>query len=112
MNIYILHHHQNGELENTAQSNCPASATCTDLESCDCPLDNMGGKGAFINVGQAIQCAYGHGACTFNTVSLLVIKYLSDVKRSMYLIATNIFCSVWRQYERIGSNQLSRICAV
>ncbi|KAI0792605.1 hypothetical protein C8Q75DRAFT_713778 [Abortiporus biennis] len=55
----------NGELENTAQGNCPSSAVCPS-GTCDCPLDNSGGTGANLGLGEGLQCAYPNGACTFN----------------------------------------------
>ncbi|KAK7679596.1 hypothetical protein QCA50_017307 [Cerrena zonata] len=56
----------NGELENTAQTNCPGSASCASTGNCACPNDNSGNAGRLIDFGQAVQCAYPNGACTFN----------------------------------------------
>ncbi|CAL1703147.1 unnamed protein product [Somion occarium] len=60
----------NGELENTAQRNCPSSASC--VNGCACPVDNDGSTGRLIEFGQAIQCAYPNGACTYNTNGALM----------------------------------------
>jgi len=54
-----------GQLENSAQQNCPAFVTCEN--TCDCPVDNTGAPGRLITMeSQGIQCAYANGACTFS----------------------------------------------
>ncbi|KAI0074687.1 hypothetical protein K474DRAFT_1601090 [Panus rudis PR-1116 ss-1] len=62
-----------GELENTAQSNCPGSAPpCPSGVDCVCPVDLNGSTGREIGIGSSVQCAYPNGACTYNTNGALM----------------------------------------
>ncbi|KAH8100377.1 hypothetical protein BXZ70DRAFT_907480 [Cristinia sonorae] len=54
-----------GQLENSAQQNCPGFVSCEN--TCECPPDKTGAAGRLITMqSQGIQCAYPHGACTFS----------------------------------------------
>ncbi|KZT69184.1 hypothetical protein DAEQUDRAFT_710749 [Daedalea quercina L-15889] len=59
-------HDTTGALQNTAQTNCPASAPCSTTSGCQCPIDNNGDTGVLINQFTGYQCAYVHGACTWD----------------------------------------------
>ncbi|KAI0086851.1 hypothetical protein BDY19DRAFT_959053 [Irpex rosettiformis] len=55
-----------GALQNTAQTNCPSTATCSTSGGCSCPRDNNGSEGVLINQFTGYQCAYAGGACTWD----------------------------------------------
>ncbi|KAI0086876.1 hypothetical protein BDY19DRAFT_908043 [Irpex rosettiformis] len=55
-----------GALSNTQQTNCPTSATCSTSGGCTCPHDLNGDTGVLINQFTGYQCAYPHGACTWD----------------------------------------------
>ncbi|KAJ3488588.1 hypothetical protein NLI96_g2714 [Meripilus lineatus] len=61
---------QSGQLQNQAQTNCPSSAPCPST-GCTCPLDNNGDTGVLINYFTGYQCAYPHGACTWDSSGAL-----------------------------------------
>ncbi|KAH9836203.1 uncharacterized protein C8Q71DRAFT_858206 [Rhodofomes roseus] len=60
-----------GALENTAQTNCPTSAPCSTVSGCQCPIDNNSDTGVLINQFTGYQCAYVHGACTWDYTGAL-----------------------------------------
>ncbi|KAI0697989.1 hypothetical protein BC835DRAFT_1269502 [Cytidiella melzeri] len=55
-----------GDLQNTAQTNCPINASCSLAGGCSCPRDNNGDTGVLINQFTGYQCAYAGGACTWD----------------------------------------------
>ncbi|KAI0781691.1 hypothetical protein BC629DRAFT_1289581 [Irpex lacteus] len=55
-----------GALQNTAQTNCPTYAACSQAGGCSCPRDNNGDTGVLINQFTGYQCAYAGGACTWD----------------------------------------------
>ncbi|OSX60080.1 hypothetical protein POSPLADRAFT_1075451 [Postia placenta MAD-698-R-SB12] len=55
-----------GVLQNTAQTNCPSSASCSLTSGCSCPTDLNGDSGVMINQFTGYQCAYANGACTWD----------------------------------------------
>lgn len=66
----MFHTPQSGQLENTAQQNCPNNVSCEN-SACTCPIDNTGATGRLITMqSQGIQCAYPDGACSFSEVCL------------------------------------------
>ena len=54
---------QTGALMNKAQDNCP-----TKMPDSACPVDKTGATGTLINHLFRYQCAYPHGACTWDAV--------------------------------------------
>ena len=60
---------QTGALQTTAQTNCPANASCSTAAGCSCPVDNNRDRGILINQFTGYQCAYAGGACTWDSVS-------------------------------------------
>ncbi|KAF7797003.1 hypothetical protein EIP86_008195 [Pleurotus ostreatoroseus] len=61
-----------GALQNTAQTNCPSTAACNLAAGCTCPSDKNGDAGVLINQFTGYQCAYPHGACTWDSDGSLV----------------------------------------
>lgn len=61
---------QDGSLQNQAQTNCPRSAPCPST-GCTCPLDLNNSTGVLINYFTGYQCAYPHGACTWDSTGAL-----------------------------------------
>jgi hypothetical protein len=59
---------KSGALQNIRQTNCPTVAPCAS-SGCVCPLDNNSDTGVLINQFKGYQCAYPHGACTWDNVS-------------------------------------------
>lgn len=59
---------QSGALQNIAQTNCPTVASCSTSLGCECPVDLNGDTGVLINQFTGYQCAYIHGACTWDHV--------------------------------------------
>ncbi|EPT00818.1 hypothetical protein FOMPIDRAFT_1121748 [Fomitopsis schrenkii] len=58
---------QSGALQTTGQTECAAKVTpCGTEDSCECPVDLKGEPGILINHFLGYQCAYTHGACTWN----------------------------------------------
>ncbi|TFY68544.1 hypothetical protein EVJ58_g940 [Rhodofomes roseus] len=55
-----------GALQNTGQTNCPTVAPCSTSSGCECPVDLNGDIGVLINQFTGYQCAYVHGACTWD----------------------------------------------
>jgi len=55
-----------GALQNTMQTNCPTVAPCNATSGCECPADLNGDTGVLINQFTGYQCAYVHGACTWD----------------------------------------------
>lgn len=54
-----------GIRDSTTSSQVPI-ACYTDNGACDCPIDNNCDEGVLINVFLGYQCAYPHGACTWD----------------------------------------------
>ena len=69
---------QTGILQNTAQTNCPSTAPCSEAAGCSCPSDKNGDTGVLINQFTGYQCAYPHGACTWDSVCLLCIVHINQ----------------------------------
>lgn len=63
---------QTGELQNKQQTNCPSTASCNVAAGCTCPHDNNGDTGVLINQFTGYQCAYPHGACTWDSVRTIL----------------------------------------
>ncbi|KAI0731884.1 hypothetical protein C8Q72DRAFT_874628 [Fomitopsis betulina] len=57
---------KSGALQNIAQTNCPTVASCSTSLGCECPVDLNGDTGVLINQFTGYQCAYIHGACTWD----------------------------------------------
>ncbi|KZT22404.1 hypothetical protein NEOLEDRAFT_660260 [Neolentinus lepideus HHB14362 ss-1] len=54
-----------GDLQNTAQGNCPANVPCP-ASGCTCPADLNGDAGVLINNFRGWQCGYPSGICTYD----------------------------------------------
>ena len=66
-------------MSNIHQTNCPSTATCSTSGGCSCPRDLNGDTGVLINQFTGYQCAYPHGACTWDFVRPLQIFVLMPI---------------------------------
>lgn len=71
INDYLVRD-QTGACTNPQQTNCPSAAACSHAAGCTCPRDLNGDIGVMINQFTGYQCAYPHGACTWDYVSFSI----------------------------------------